>query len=210
MIKVIIFDFDGVVLDSVPIKTKAFCRLFEAFGSSHVDTFVKYNKENNGVSRYIKINYFFENIVNKPVGEEEVLYYLKRYSELTREELCDSRYLIEDCVSFIKNNYKKFNMHIASGADEEDLRHICAKLQLTPYFISIHGSPMPKNLIIKNLLYANGYSDEEVVLVGDSVNDYVAAKENNIYFLGCNNTSLRPLGGYLESINSLLEWSVLS
>ena len=36
MIRAIIFDFDGVILDSVDIKTKAFARLFQEFGLPHV------------------------------------------------------------------------------------------------------------------------------------------------------------------------------
>ena len=43
MIKNIIFDFDGVVLDSVPVKTEAFRKLFQNYEKQHIDKLVEYH-----------------------------------------------------------------------------------------------------------------------------------------------------------------------
>jgi len=200
MVKNIIFDFDGVILDSVSLKTEAFRRLFEAFDATDVNTFIAYHQENGGVSRYAKIRYFFETILKRSIDEVEVARYANRYSTLTKEALSQPTYLIKDCVEFIHKHYQSFRMHIASGADEEDLHYICNHLGLTRYFVSIHGSPTPKNQLVKALLLTNAYVQEETILIGDSINDYDAAKENHITFYGYNNTLLRPLGRYLTAI----------
>ncbi len=202
MIKNIIFDFDGVILDSVPTKTEAFKKLFEDFPRNLVDKLIYYHKINGGKSRYIKIKYFFNELLNKEISENEILEYAKKYSILTKEELANPKYLIEDSLDFIKQNYKKYNFHIASGADEEDLKYICEKLNLSQYFLSINGSPIIKSEIVKNILTHNQYKKEETILIGDSINDYEAANINNIGFYGYNNLELDKIS-FIENFRQL-------
>lgn len=199
MIKNIIFDFDGVILNSVPTKTEAYRKLFHEFPVDKVEQLINYHIQNGGISRYVKVKYFFEEILSQSISEAEILRHADRYSELTKEELTDPKYMIDNAVSFIKQNYQKYNMHIASGADENDLKYICEKLALTPYFLSINGSPTKKNDIVRNILALNTYNQEETILIGDSVNDYEAAKENEIDFYGFNNTLLEDHLNYLYS-----------
>ncbi len=195
----IIFDFDGVILDSVPIKTEAFKTLFKTFPQEQVIQLIDYHLENGGVSRYEKIRYFFENIHCQPITDSEVQVYAQQYSQLTKEELCNPKYLIEDSLHFIKNNYKKFNMHIASGADDSDLKDICKAQGLAKYFLSIHGAPEKKDKIVRSILEMNNYNIDKTILIGDSINDYDAAKTNKLQFFGYNNIVLRNKGSYIDS-----------
>ncbi len=93
-------------------------------------------------------------------------------------------------------------MHIASGADEKDLKFICKKLDLSKYFLSIHGSPKIKNEIVQEILEINQYNNQESILIGDSINDYEAAYINNIKFYGFNNLLLKKFD-YIHSFNNL-------
>jgi len=190
LVKNIIFDFDGVILDSIPIKTEAYRILFHEFQEKYIEKIVEYHKANGGISRYKKIKYFFKEILNQEISEEKILNYAIKYSRITKEELTKEKYIIQDSFNFIKSNYQNYNMHIASGADESDLKYICDKLYLTKYFISINGSPKEKNKIVKNILRFNHYKNYDTILIGDSINDYEAAKKNSIKFLGYNNKSL--------------------
>jgi len=141
-------------------------------------------------------------LLNKKINEEKILYFAKKYSELTKQELANEKYLIKDSIDFIKENYKKYNIHIASGADENDLKYICDKLELTKYFVSINGSPTKKSEIIKSILESNDYKKSETVMIGDSINDYEAAKYSGIEFYGYNNDNLIKKT-YLNSINNI-------
>lgn len=58
MIEVIILDFDGVVVESVDIKTEAFRELFQEY--ENVDDIVQYHLQNNAISRFIKFKYIYE------------------------------------------------------------------------------------------------------------------------------------------------------
>ena len=55
----IIFDFDGVVVESGDIKTQAFANLYRSYGDLTIMTEVaRYHKLNGGMSRYQKFHYF--------------------------------------------------------------------------------------------------------------------------------------------------------
>jgi len=198
LIKNIIFDFDGVILDSVPVKTEAFKKLFASFDNSSVDKLIAYHLQNGGKSRYLKIEYFFKEVLNKHISENEILEYADKYSSLTKEELSKSKYLIKDTVSFIQKNFQNYNLHVASGADEKDLKYICESLDLNRYFLSVHGSPIPKDDLIKDILVNNKYLTEETILIGDSINDFTAAEKNHIVFYGYNNTLLKEDHNYID------------
>ncbi len=200
MIKNIIFDFDGVILNSVPTKTEGFKKLFQNFSTDDVNKLILYHELNGGKSRYVKIKYFFNELLHKDISEQEILEYANKYSEITKEELTNPKYIIEDTLNFIKTNHKKYEMHIASGADENDLRYICEKLDLTKYFLSINGSPKIKSEIVKDILLDNRYDINETILIGDSVNDFDSAKDNGIDFFAYNNQKLKSHYKYIDKL----------
>jgi phosphoglycolate phosphatase-like HAD superfamily hydrolase len=70
---------------------------------------------------------------------------------------------------------------------------LCKELDIYQYFLSIHGSPTPKKQLVKNVLETNQYLVSETCLIGDSINDYEAAKDNQIYFLAYNNVLIEQL-----------------
>ena len=62
MISIIILDFDGVILESVSVKTEAFRTLF-SFAPEYVEEIVKFHKDNGGMSRFDKFRYIFDHIL---------------------------------------------------------------------------------------------------------------------------------------------------
>ena len=199
MIKNIIFDFDGVILDSVPTKTEAYKKLFEGFDAKKIEELLKYHKKNGGISRYVKVKYFFEELLKQSITDDEILEYTNQYSKFTKVALSSPKYLIDDTISFIKQNYKEYNMHIASGADENDLKYICNKLDLTQYFQSLNGSPIKKTQLVASILLDNNYRKEETILIGDSINDYESSNNNGIEFYGYNNIELKNKNKYIKN-----------
>ena len=65
MIKSIIFDFDGVILDSVDVKGDSFFELFANKGKKIQKISKEYHYKNLGISRKVKIDYILKNILNK-------------------------------------------------------------------------------------------------------------------------------------------------
>ena len=59
-VKTILWDFDGVILDSMKIRDWGFKEILKKFNKEDVKSLLKYHRENGGLSRYVKIRYFFE------------------------------------------------------------------------------------------------------------------------------------------------------
>jgi HAD superfamily hydrolase (TIGR01549 family) len=203
MIKNILWDFDGVILDSMKVRDWGFEEIFKLFDKDKVSLLLEYHRKNGGLSRYVKIQYFYEEILAKEITEEEIMSYANEFSILMKKELVNPKNLIQDSLAFIKENYKKYNFHIVSGSDQKELHFLCKELDIHQYFLSIHGSPTPKNQLVKELLNKYNYPIAETCLIGDSVNDYEAAKNNNINFYGYNNKEIFfKDANYIYELNS--------
>lgn len=203
MIKNILWDFDGVILNSMPIRDYGFRNIFEHYPKEIVEKFIKYHRINGGLSRFHKIKYFYNTLLYKDISEEQIQEYAVKFTIIMKEELTNKKYLIQESVDFIKSNYKKYNFHIVSGSEHHELNYLCKKLDVSEYFLSINGSPTPKKELIRNLLEKEKYKKEETVLIGDSINDYEAAYINNIIFYGYNNILLKNYAkSYIDEFSS--------
>ena len=202
MIKTILWDFDGVILDSMTVRDFGFREIFKNFDEDKVEDLIAYHRKNGGLSRYVKIRYFYEEILSKTITEDEVNQYAEKFSVIMKEKLIDPKNLIQDSVTFIKENYQKYEFHIVSGSDQEELRFLCKSLGIADFFLTIHGSPTPKTQLVANVLKENEYQLSETILIGDSINDYEAAVANNIGFSGYNNIDLRDKGEYIDKFTA--------
>ncbi len=190
MIRNILFDFDGVILDSMPVRDFGFREIFKEFDKELVEKLIEYNNLNGGLSRYVKIRYFYEELLKESISEKKVQELAQKFSGIMKKELTNKKYMIEETVKFIEDNHKKYNLHIVSGSDGDELRFLCKELEIDKFFLSIDGSPTPKNELVANVLQENNYLENKTILIGDSINDYEAAKVNNIDFYGFNNKEL--------------------
>ena len=189
-LETIFWDFDGVILDSMNVRDWGFREIFKGYSESKVEDLIHYHRINGGLSRYVKIRYFYENILNQSITEERVLEYAEQFSILMKSELTNKENLIMDAVNFIESNHKNYRFHIVSGSDQTELRYLCSELGVKDFFLSIHGSPTPKTQLVADLLNEHDYDKSTTILIGDSLNDYDAAVKNNIGFYGYNNNCL--------------------
>jgi beta-phosphoglucomutase-like phosphatase (HAD superfamily) len=98
MIKNILWDFDGVILDSMKVRDWGFREIFKSFDNDKVEALLKYHTLNGGLSRYVKIRYFYEEILEKEITEKEVLEYANAFSVLMKKELINPSNLILESV----------------------------------------------------------------------------------------------------------------
>jgi len=200
LIKTIIFDFDGVILDSMPIKAHAFSKIFKGFDSAAVDKLLEFHMQNGGISRYVKIRYFFEDILRKAISDKKILEYADKFSDIVTKELIKPKYTIKETFNFIESRFGKQKLFIASGADQKELRYLCETYQIGLFFDGIYGSPTPKSTLLRKILEESDTSHKAAIMVGDSINDYDAAVQNGVSFYGFNNSALKGIGsGYIES-----------
>lgn len=201
MIKNILFDFDGVILNSMKIKGDGFVELFNEYNDEDIKQLETYHYENGGISRFKKIEYFFTEILDDNITKEKINQLADDFANIISKKLLNKDNLILDCIEYIKNNNKAYNLHIVSGAEHNELNMLCDNFDLQQYFLSIEGSPTPKGELVSNLLKRHGYKKHETVLIGDSINDLNAANENSIEFYGYNNLNLKNCK-YIESFKT--------
>jgi len=197
-LKNILWDFDGVIFDSMHIKGAGFKELFKGYNPEYIEELLNYHFENGGISRFEKIKYFYEKILNKKIGKDKIKKLANKFSEIIKDKLYNKNNLIKDSITFIKNNYKNFNFHIVSGAEHNELNNLCEFLGINEYFITINGSPTKKSVIIKNIFKKYNYKRDEIIFIGDSITDYNVSKKCGISFFGYNNGELKKIGNYIE------------
>ena len=202
--KHIIFDFDGVLADSNNIRLEGFRMIFKDFPEHQVQQLIEYAKLNGGISRYEKIRYFFEQIRNESIFDDKVQLLAKRYSELVKQNVIDAA-PVKGSLNFLSTYHDKYDFAVVSGSDQEELREVCKARKIEHFFVEILGSPTTKESNIDILLKKTGWGKKECLFVGDSINDYDAARKNDIDFLA-RNTGLMDWG----SVKTLLVLNDLS
>lgn len=204
MIKTILFDFDGVILDSMKIKGNGFVELFKAYPEAAIKQLESYHYANGGISRFEKIRYFFNTILNMPISNEIINTMGHQFGEIIAQKLFDKKNLIVDTIQFIEKNHQKYHLYIVSGAEQNELMALCSTFKIDHFFEAIYGSPPPKTLLVKNILEHRNNVKEEIILIGDSINDYDAASKNGIVFFGYNNESLKEKGNYISELKDFV------
>jgi phosphoglycolate phosphatase-like HAD superfamily hydrolase len=198
----ILWDFDGVLMDSMPIREQGFKTVLSAYPQEEVMVLLEYHRKNGGLSRYVKFRYFFEVIRKESVLENQIMELASHFSKVMMESLINPELLIENSLSFVRKHYEKIPMHIVSGSDGEELKEVCKQIKIAEYFRTIEGSPTMKKDLVAALLQL--YDPQKMVLIGDSFNDFEAANDNNIDFIGFNNTALKTRGlPYIENFSDI-------
>jgi HAD superfamily hydrolase (TIGR01549 family) len=193
--KFIIFDFDGVIVDSLGVKTEAFGQLFSSYGRDIALKVKQYHLNNGGISRYEKFKYYYKSLLNKKINKSITRRLDKKYSDLVLTRVASAAY-IKGALEFIKKcNKDKKSCFIISATPEKELRRIVKLKKIQPLFKIVLGSPKNKSDNLKYLLKKFSINSADVVYFGDAVSDFQAAKNNRICFIGIVNKKSRELKG---------------
>ena len=182
MIKTIIFDFDGVLAESVDIKTKAFRRLFEPEGKDITDRVEEYHLSHTGVSRFDKFKYFYKNFLKRELTEKKFNRLCNEFSELVVEEVVNAPY-VQGAREFLEGNKKKFTFFITSATPQQEIEEIIKKRDMGQFFKAVYGAPTKKEDAVRQILSSGGLNFLEVAYIGDALSDLKAATKNSIYFI---------------------------
>jgi HAD superfamily hydrolase (TIGR01549 family) len=180
--KIVIFDFDGVILESADIKTRAFARLFESH-PEHVDAIVALHLKHAGVSRYTKFQMIHDDILGLPLDDAQLTRLGTEFSRLALEEILECPY-VPGAREFLEARHQGYHLYVASGTPEEELRDIVRQRDLADFFRAVYGTPAVKAEISRRILDETGLEPHEAVFVGDAMSDLEGARGAGVPFVG--------------------------
>ena len=172
MIRAAVFDFDGVVLESVEIKTIAFRRLFADHPEG--ERIVPYHLANGGISRFRKFQWFYEEVRGEPLTEAESERLGARFSELVLDEVRRCAF-VPGARELLERLAPRLPLFVASGTPEDELRGIVAHRELGDLFAGVYGTPPTKAEILRRIMDERGLDPAELVFVGDAMSDFKGA-----------------------------------
>jgi len=182
MIKNIFFDFDGVLAESVNVKTEAFRKLYLPFGDEIADKVVEYHLANGGVSRYEKIKYWHRTHLNTELDEKQVYQLADQFSSIALTGVIEAPE-VAGAYEFLEKNHNIYQCWIITGTPTEEINHILQQKSWSQFFKGAHGSPEKKFYWTQHILSEYGLKPEETVFVGDALADYEAALKSNLIFV---------------------------
>ncbi|MFC7706490.1 HAD family hydrolase [Plastorhodobacter daqingensis] len=183
----LVFDCDGVVLDSNKVKTEAFRRAALPYGEDAAQAIVEHHVANGGISRYRKFEYFLDNLAPGARRDGELDQLLASYASYVREGLmtCD----IASDLYALRTAWPQSTWMIVSGGDQSELREVFAARGLTSLFNGgIFGSPDSKDDILAREI-GRGAIAQPAMFLGDSKYDHEVALRFGLDFIFISNWS---------------------
>lgn len=181
--ELIFWDFDGVIKDSVEVKSDAFEKLFLPYGRDIALQVRRHHETNCGISRFEKIPLYL-GWVGESDSLENVNYFCERFSKAVLEAVLKSPW-VPGVHEYLQTHHAKKKMVLVTATPLGEILEILERLHIVHCFQKVYGAPTKKILAIKQFLQSSvpAFMNEQVLMIGDSYGDFEAAKSNGIPFL---------------------------
>ncbi len=204
----IVFDFDGVVVDSVEVKTEAFAKLFEAFGPTIQGMVVNHHMKNGGMPREEKIKHYYHHFIGKTIDRRKLKNLCERFSSLVVDKIVAAPE-IPGAEAFIKSASLKTLCFIDSATPDHEIIEIVKRRGLIQYFKEILGSGRKKDVNLRYILETYNVDRHACLFFGDAESDLRAAQSCGVNFIGIVPSKDAPLLQFTTDIVWLPNFTLL-
>jgi phosphoglycolate phosphatase-like HAD superfamily hydrolase len=182
VIRAVILDFDGVVIESNDAKTEAFRDVFAAF-PEHLDAMMDFHARNISTTRFVKFDHLLDRL-GRPNDTALRDTLAAEFSRCSRDRIAVVP-LVAGAESFLMEFSPLVPLYLASVTPQEDLDATLDRRHLGRWFRVAYGCPpWTKPTAINDILGHEGCAPSDIVLIGDSLGDQRAAAETGIEFVG--------------------------
>ncbi|MDR3679006.1 MAG: HAD hydrolase-like protein [Flavipsychrobacter sp.] len=204
MITNIFFDFDGVLCESVQVKTEAFRQLYLPYGKEISDAVVAYHQAHGGVSRYDKIRYYHKTLLHTKITDADLQKWSHRFSELVMAGVIAAPE-VPGTTSFLEEHEHQYTYWVITATPTNEIKAILQEKGWDTYFAGVFGSPEKKGHWVRYILDNQKLDPAHTVFIGDALADKKAADDNSVSFILRNTPDNKVLfSGYNgKSINDL-------
>jgi phosphoglycolate phosphatase-like HAD superfamily hydrolase len=179
----VLFDFDGVLVESADIKTAAFRLLYREYGEAVVAAAVAHHMANGGISRRQKIRHCHRTLLGIELCTDRLDALCHRFSALVEDQVVAAP-MVPGAAEAVARLAARVPLFIVSGTPHAELVRIVARRGLARPFTGIHGSPPEKPPIIREILARHGLHAASSWFIGDAMTDHDAARDCGLPFIG--------------------------
>lgn len=185
MLKAILFDMDGVIVDTEPLHCKAYYQMFDAVNINVSDELYASFTGQSTISICRKLCEHFR-LTETP----EILVDLKRKFFKEIFETDKDLHLIDGVLELIKDYHSNgLTLVLASSASMTTINNVFTRFNLNQYFIAkLSGADLkaskPHPEIFIKAAEAAGHKKTECLVIEDSTNGIKAAKAADIFCVG--------------------------
>ncbi|WP_159799058.1 HAD family phosphatase [Flavobacterium sp. MK4S-17] len=185
MINCVIFDMDGVVVNTEPIGYRANQEMYKALNITVPDdvyaTFMG-NSDKNIVQKLKDI--YKLKLTHEELLEEKYKYYFDAFDKAEDLDLMPG---VKQLIMELHN--KGMKLILASSASKRKIEKVFTRFELHPYFYAkISGEDFeyskPHPAIFNEAAEKSGFPKEQCIVIEDSTNGIKAAKAAGIYCIG--------------------------
>jgi beta-phosphoglucomutase len=177
----LIFDFDGVIVESIAMKAEAFRKVF-SFAPDHLEEIIEFHLANGGMSRYDKFRYIYQNILHEDLTPEQEERLAGKYAGLIFDAMLTVPF-VDGADDLLEKYSRRIPLYVVSATPQGEMREITRRRDLDRFFVRVYGSPMTKAECIREILIETRSEPAEALFVGDAPQDWQAARETGIRFV---------------------------
>lgn len=179
--KLIFWDFDGVIKESIEVKTQAYMQLVQPFGDGIVERVQEHHEAHGGMSRFDKLPLYLQWAGEEP-NQSLVDEFCDQFSQLVLQGVIDAPW-VPGVEIYLRINPHQQTFVLVSATPQDELEHILQALDLTKCFAEVYGAPTRKQDAIRMALAARGLDPHDCLMIGDARADFEAAEANQVPFL---------------------------
>jgi phosphoglycolate phosphatase-like HAD superfamily hydrolase len=179
--ELIFWDFDGVIKDSVEVKTQAFFQLFMAYGTMVTEKVCKHHEAHGGMSRFDKFPIYLQWAGLEP-NQSTVNEYCEQFSQRVMKGVIDAPW-VPGVERYLRNNFNQQIFILVSATPQDELEHILRDLDLSTCFAEVYGAPIRKQDAIGKTLFESGLEACDCLMIGDAQADLDASEANHVPFM---------------------------
>jgi phosphoglycolate phosphatase-like HAD superfamily hydrolase len=179
----LVFDCDGIILESVDIKSQAFFALAESFGPDIQRRFLEYHERHAGVSRFMKFEWLYTTLIGREITPDESEDLGRRFSRFCREAVLAAPF-VPGFPALLDEYRGRIPLFVASGTPHQELVDTLESRGIAGKFTGIYGTPPDKAALLRRIIADHALDPATTVMIGDGETDYEAARQAGTLFFG--------------------------
>jgi phosphoglycolate phosphatase len=189
MIRCVVFDFDGVLVDSNAVKRQAYSDIFSGFGPAAAGAAEAVLRADTEDDRFGIIRAILTALPDPPLGEKLdhlVAEQAERYNRICEEHAgtCPE---VGGASAALNRLRRSHPLYLISATPQDPLRRIVARRGWSARFLDVLGRPATKRENLTRVMQREGIEGGAIVFVGDGRRDLEAAREAGCRFVGVRN-----------------------